>query len=150
MADQRLVNQARQLRRNSTEAERRLWSKLSSMRLGGVKFRRQHPIGHCIVDFVSLESKLVIEIDGGQHNDSNVEKQDELRTAWLTSEGYRVLRFWNNNVLNNSEGVIISIKEAVAAGSPSSSPSPLKGEGIKRNSPLPLRERNKVRGSSLL
>ena len=119
VVDQRLIGQARQLRRDSTEAERKLWSKLNSLQLGGVKFRRQHPIGPYIVDFVSLDSKLVIEIDGGQHNYSSVEKRDELRTEWLTKEGYQVLRFWNNDVLNNTEGVVESIKAALAIHSPS-------------------------------
>ncbi len=86
---------------------------LCSAQLNGVKFRRQHPIGAYIVDFVSLDSKLIIEIDGGHHNMDDVQQSDELRTAWLTGEGYRMLRFWNNEVINNPEGVIESIREAL-------------------------------------
>ncbi len=113
MTDHKVVNHARRLRRTSTEAERKLWSLLSSAQLNGVKFRRQHPIGTYVVDFVSLDSKLVIEIDGGHHNIDDVQKSDESRTAWLTGEGYSVLRFWNNDVINNTEGVIESIREAL-------------------------------------
>ncbi len=119
LADQRVVNQARQLRRNSTEAERRLWSKLNSMQLDGVKFRRQHPIGPYIIDFVCLGCKLVLEIDGGQHSEDDVRKSDESRTAWLIKEGYQVLRFWNNDVVNNIDGVVENIKEALRLLSPS-------------------------------
>ncbi len=113
MTGQKAVSQARRLRRTSTEAERKLWSLLNSAQLNGVKFRRQHPIGTYVVDFVSLDSKLVIEIDGGHHNIDDVQQSDESRTAWLTGEGYRVLRFWNNDVINNPEGVIESIKEVL-------------------------------------
>jgi very-short-patch-repair endonuclease len=113
LTDSKAVSQARKLRRTSTEAERRLWALLSSAQLNGVKFRRQHPIGTYIVDFVSLDSKLIIEIDGGHHNMDDVRQGDESRTAWLTGEGYSVLRFWNNDVINNPEGVIEGIREAL-------------------------------------
>ena len=79
----------------------------------GVKFRRQHPIGGYIVDFVSLHKKLIIEIDGGQHNEEQIKDKDEQRTRWLEGEGYRVLRFWNNDVLTNIEGVFMLIQEAL-------------------------------------
>jgi len=76
--------------------------------LEGLSFRRQHPIGRYIVDFVCLEKHLIIEIDGGQHD---IERdKDEVRTKWLVSEGYRVLRFWNNEVLTNLEGVLDTIR----------------------------------------
>ena len=76
----------------------------------GYKFRRQHPLGRSIVDFVCIEHRLVIEADGGQHNES---KSDEYRTAWLERQGWRVLRFWNNEVRANSEGVQETILEAL-------------------------------------
>lgn len=79
----------------------------------GVKFRRQHPIGGYIVDFVSLYKKLIIEIDGGQHNEEQIKDKDEQRTRWLEGEGYRVLRFWNNDVLTNIEGVFMLVQEAL-------------------------------------
>ena len=86
-----------------TDAERLLWQHLRSRQLAGLKFRRQHPIGRYILDFVCLEAGLVIEVDGGQHGPQH--SYDEARTAWLGQRGYRVLRFWNNEVLTNPEGV---------------------------------------------
>jgi very-short-patch-repair endonuclease len=91
-------DRARELRRDSTEAEHRLWSHLRNKSLG-VKFRRQHPIGPFIVDFFSLEAKLVVEIDGGQHDEDDKRRADESRTKFLEDRGYRILRFWNNEVL---------------------------------------------------
>jgi very-short-patch-repair endonuclease len=79
--------------------------------LNGVKFRRQQPIGKYIVDFVCLDKKLIIEIDGGQHNESPVIEKDLQRTIWLEKEGYRVIRFWNCDVLSNLNGVLSKIKE---------------------------------------
>ena len=80
----------------------------------GVKFfRRQQPIGPYIVDFASFERKIIIEIDGGQHNDKEAREKDEERTAWLKEWGYRVLRFWNNDVLMNTEGVMEEIRKAL-------------------------------------
>src|SRR5689334_8069909 len=99
-------SKARQMRQTSTDAERRMWSALRDRRLLKFKFRRQHPIGRCIVDFACTEHRLVIEIDGSQHADSPT---DHHRTAWLESQGWRVIRFWNNDVLNNSNGVIVAI-----------------------------------------
>jgi very-short-patch-repair endonuclease len=105
------VQLARQLRCNQSEAEGKLWINLWKRNLNGVKFRRQQPIGKYIVDFISFEKKLIIEIDGGQHNEAPVIQQDLQRTTWLESEGYRVLRFWNNDVLENLDGVLEKIKE---------------------------------------
>ena len=105
----RQVKRARRLRRAGTDAEKLLWQKLRSRRLGGAKFRRQAPIGPYIVDFVSFEHKLVVELDGGQHNAPEGRQHDLKRTAWLEDEGFRVLRFWNNQVLANLEGVLESI-----------------------------------------
>jgi very-short-patch-repair endonuclease len=76
----------------------------------GEKFRRQQPIGPYIVDFINFDNKLVIEIDGGQHNDEEMGKKDTDRTMWLRENGYRVLRFWNNEVLHNIDGVLEEIE----------------------------------------
>ena len=101
---------ARHLRKSQTDAERNLWSRLRSKQIKGVKFRRQQFIGPYIVDFVSLEKKLVIEIDGGHHNDAEIVETDEKRTKWLKQEGFQVLRFWNNEVITNIEGVVEKIR----------------------------------------
>ncbi|MEP7011615.1 MAG: endonuclease domain-containing protein [Acidobacteriota bacterium] len=96
---------ARRLRHSMTDAERHLWRHLRLLALG-VQFRRQVPIGNFIVDFACLRRRLVIEIDGGQHMES---RKDEARDAWLRERGYRVLRFWNHEVLGNVEGVVAAI-----------------------------------------
>ena len=98
---------SRELRANATEAERRLWPYLSARKLKGVRFNRQFPIGQFICDFVSREKRLVIEIDGGQHAFST--EYDERRTRFLNAQGYKVLRFWNNEVLDNLDGVLAVI-----------------------------------------
>jgi len=105
------INLARGLRRQQTPAERVLWNRLRNQ--VGNKFRRQHPIGDYIVDFVNLENKLIIEIDGGQHNQEQTREKDAQRTEWLEGEGYRILRFWNNDVLTNIEGVDLLIRKAL-------------------------------------
>jgi very-short-patch-repair endonuclease len=102
-------NLAKILRRNSTEAEKKLWKYLRSNKIKGLKFRRQHPFLNYILDFVCLEKKLVIEIDGGQHA-INVE-HDRERDLFIRKEGFNVLRFWNNEVLENIEGVIQTIED---------------------------------------
>ena len=94
---------ARTLRKNLTDAERILWKHLRMRQLIGYKFRRQQPIGHYIVDFVSFESRVIVELDGGHH--SMQVGYDADRTAWLEAQGYRVLRFWNNQVLEEIEAV---------------------------------------------
>ena len=104
---------ARELRRKQTKAERALWVRLRNNQLEGVKFRRQQPIGPYIVDFASFERKLVIEINGGQHNEGEIMEKDEERTTWLKENGYQVLRFWNNEVLKNVEGVLERIRETL-------------------------------------
>ena len=98
------------LGQNCTDAERRLWSVLRDRRLHGYKFRRQHPIGRFVVDFACTKYHLVVEADGGQHNGSVA---DERRTKWLESQGWRVIRFWNNEILANTEGVATVILEAL-------------------------------------
>jgi very-short-patch-repair endonuclease len=96
--------QARALRLQMTEAEKVMWSKLRDRRLDGVKFKRQKPIAGYIVDFVALDLKLVVEIDGGQHAERAM--QDAARTKVLEESGYHVVRFWNHDVLGNIEGVL--------------------------------------------
>ena len=97
------VERARQLRKNQTDAEKSLWQHLRRRQIDGWRFRRQHPIGNYIVDFFCFEKGLVVEIDGGQHSEQV--DYDEERTKWLESQGYRVLRFWNNEVLREIEAV---------------------------------------------
>lgn len=101
---------AKQLRANMTDAERVLWKHLRAHRLNGHKFRRQHPVGPYIVDFVNVGAKLVIEADGGQHKES---ASDVGRDSWLKSQGFTVLRFWNNEILNETEAVLSSILKAL-------------------------------------
>jgi very-short-patch-repair endonuclease len=98
------VPTARRLRRDSTDAERTLWLQLRDRRLQGWKFRRQVSIDPYIVDFLCLDAKLVIEVDGGQHDENRA--KDEVRTRFLEGFGLRVIRFWNNEVLGNLEGVL--------------------------------------------
>ena len=104
---------ARQLRQNPTDAELRLWLALRDRRLSGYKFRRQHPIGEFVVDFVCTKHKIVIEADGGQHAENPA---DALRTERLEAEGWKVIRFWNNDILSNTGGVIETILIALKAG----------------------------------
>jgi very-short-patch-repair endonuclease len=103
------TEKARELRQRSTDAERLLWKYLRAKRLGGLKFRRQEPIGNYIVDFISFENHVIVELDGSQHLERKVE--DDERTRWLEDQGFKVLRFWNNDVLKNIEGVLILIRE---------------------------------------
>jgi very-short-patch-repair endonuclease len=103
---------ARRLRREQTDAERILWRHLRSRRTRGVKFRRQHPIGPYFTDFCSIERRLVIELDGGQHADRLLE--DEVRTSFLRSRGYRVLRFWNDQVFADVDEVLEAIERLLA------------------------------------
>jgi very-short-patch-repair endonuclease len=96
------------LRKRSTDAEKLLWKHLRSKQLEGLKFRRQQPLGNYIVDFVCFEKQIVIEVDGGQHAEERIDKE---RDRWLNREGFKVLRFWNNEVLQNSKGVLEVIRE---------------------------------------
>jgi very-short-patch-repair endonuclease len=98
---------SRKLRVNQTDAERKLWSKLRARQLGGHKLVRQEPLGRYICDFVCREKNVVIEVDGGQHFESS---RDEVRDQMLKDLGYRVLRFWNNDVLSNTDGVLLTIE----------------------------------------
>jgi very-short-patch-repair endonuclease len=100
---------ARTLRHNMTEAERRVWQILRSHGMNGYKFRRQVPIGRYIADFACHEARLIVEIDGGQHDRSS--PQEAERSGFLQNEGYRILRFWNNEVLANPDGVHATIAD---------------------------------------
>jgi len=106
-----VVAAARKLRRSSTEVERILWYRIRDKQIEDFRFRRQRPIGKYIVDFVCLDAMLIIEVDGGQHADAVL--ADAARTRFLESLGYRVLRFWNNEVIENLEGVLERIREAL-------------------------------------
>jgi very-short-patch-repair endonuclease len=118
----------RKLRNAPTDAEHRLWQYLRNRQLEGCKFRRQHPFGDYILDFACLERKVVVELDGGQHAD-NV-RYDSARTSYLERCGYRVLRFWNNEVFENIEGVVEVILNMLAQRAEPSPPNPpLEGEG---------------------
>ena len=108
MAEKRLTDVARKLRNDMTDAERRLWSHLRASQVGGFKFTRQYPIGDYVVDFACRSARLAIELDGGQHSDSAT---DDARTQIIEAHGYRVVRFWNNDVLQNTDGVLIAILE---------------------------------------
>jgi len=100
---------AKILRKQSTPTEITLWNHLRSRRFMNLKFRRQYPLGSYIVDFICIEKKLIIEIDGGQHNENAQQDYDERRTVFLNGLGYKVLRFWNNEVLHQFDGVMEQI-----------------------------------------
>ena len=120
------ITKARNLRVASTDVERLLWTHLRGRRLGNFKFRRQQPICGYIVDFACVETRLVIELDGGQHSEQVT--QDAHRTAMLAKNGFRVMRFWNDEVLKNLEGVLEQILRQSEA-PPSPQPSPASGRG---------------------
>jgi very-short-patch-repair endonuclease len=103
------------MRHEITEAERRLWSHLRDHQLDGWPFRRQHPIPPYIADFACIEARMIVEIDGGQHAES---RRDERRDRMLSDDGWQVLRFWNNDVLSNTEGVLTAITTALRSRTP--------------------------------
>ena len=111
-----LATNARKLRKNSTEAERKLWRHIRSKQIAGAKFRRQQPIGDYIVDFVCFEAKVVVELDGGQHTQADNRAKDSQRDKYFQDNGYTVLRFWNNDVLKNMEGVKEILLREIEAG----------------------------------
>lgn len=143
-----LRQRARDLRRDQTDAEGKLWRRLRGGQLSGAKFRRQHPVGCYITDFCCLERGLIVEVDGGQHAEQV--EQDRERTAFLEGAGYRVIRFWNGDVLRNEESVVMAIAQALAerqgwrwgrgvtVGSPSPRPSPIREREVG-NRPHPGR-----------
>jgi very-short-patch-repair endonuclease len=104
--DRKTTKRVRQLRTNATDAETKLWFAVRDRRLAGFKFVRQKSIGPYIVDLICRDHKVVVEVDGGQHAES---ESDRIRDAFLVSEGYRVLRFWNSDVLHNLDGVLETI-----------------------------------------
>jgi len=110
MATERQIGRAQRLRRDTTDAEALLWAHLRSRQLDGAKFVRQHPIDRYVVDFCCRAARLVIELDGGQHADNAA---DEARTRVIEANGYTVIRFWNNDVLGNLEGVLSEIGNAL-------------------------------------
>lgn len=120
-----LTQVAKELRKNSTEAENLLWRHLKAKRLEGLKFRRQEQIGRFIADFVCYERGIIVEADGGQHAVET--EKDEERTQWLNSQGFTVLRFWNNEILTNIEGVLEVIRLKCVIPTPVLSK---KGEGV--------------------
>ena len=107
------TKRARALRKSSTNAEALLWSHLRNRRFHDLKVRRQMPLGRFIADFYCHELRLVIELDGGQHS----EEIDQPRTHWLEEEGYRVVRFWNHEVMNNLDGVLMEFKRHLSPSS---------------------------------
>ena len=125
------------MRREPTEAEAMLWRYLRDGRTINAKFRRQQPIGPYITDLISFEHRLIVEIDGGQHADDEAQQHDEQRTGWLMEQNFQVLRFWNNDVTSNIEGVLETIRsvtsdsmrEHIAGSHPHPAPSPVEGEG---------------------
>jgi len=138
------LQRARSLRHNQTDAERLLWSKLRNRRFTGFKFRRQFSLGRYIVDFVCFESRLIIELDGGQHSDEAAKNYDAERTAWLEGQGFRVVRFWNHELFQDGDAVEELIWQRLqevrvsSAGQPlTPDPSPARGEGRKMRQ-LPL------------
>ena len=114
-----LRDTARALRKRSTDTEAYLWRHLRNRQMQDFKFCRQQPIGRYVVDFISLEKKLIIEVDGGQH-DSNPD--DKMRDEWLRDEGYKVLRFWDNEVFSNLEGVLETIRDSLLTPHPNPLP----------------------------
>ena len=130
MRPRQYPNLAQRLRLSSTDAERRLWYRLRERRLGGFKFRRQTPIKGYVVDFACLSARLIVELDGGQHADAIA--ADARRSAVLAQSGLRVLRFWNDEVLKDTEGVLREIlRQLVAPPSPApgGATSPAGGRG---------------------
>jgi adenine-specific DNA-methyltransferase len=124
-----IVAAARKLRRSSTDVERKLWHRIRDKQIEDFRFRRQRPIGKYIVDFVCLDAMLIIEVDGSQHAEAIA--ADVARTQFLESLGYRVVRFWNNEVIDNVEGVLERVREALlqlATSNPTPT-LPLAGEG---------------------
>jgi very-short-patch-repair endonuclease len=142
-----LTKTARKLRRDGTDTENKLWLAPRNRQMNGLKFKRQVPFGPYIADFLCAEAKLIVEADGGQH--WGREEADRVRTRYFESKGYRVLRFWNNDVLQNLQGVLEAIAAKVGTESPLT-PAP-RGEGARgaliADVPSPLGEKGRMRGS---
>ncbi|HWT18612.1 MAG TPA: endonuclease domain-containing protein [Variovorax sp.] len=129
---------ARSLRATPTDAEALLWHHLRDRRMADRKFRRQRPMGPYFVDFACVEAKLIVELDGGQHVEAAA--YDENRTRFLQAQGYRVLRFWNNEVLTQTDAVRERILQALQEGNPHPSPLPRAGEGARQKAAAPSGE----------
>lgn len=123
------VLQARALRKQMTKAEIKLWQALRRKQLCHYRFRKQAPMGIYIVDFVCHATKVIIELDGGQHNEDSAIRYDMRRTLWLNHQGYIVQRFWNDDVLHRIESVLDTILHLCSVQVPPSFPSPARGEG---------------------
>lgn len=123
---------ARALRHQATDAERRLWQHLKGRRFGGIKFRRQYPIAGYIADFAAPEIRLIVELDGGQHLERG--EYDARRSRRIMCNGYRVLRFWNDDVLLRTEDVLAEIMRMIDATPPQPSPA-FAGEGAESEEP---------------
>jgi very-short-patch-repair endonuclease len=121
-------DRARNLRRSQTEAESELWKRLRACQIEHAKFRRQQPIGPFIADFCCMEYRLVVELDGGHHANESETSADQRRTAFLAQRGYRVLRFWDHEVLRDVEAVLDSIVAAIKSPHPDPLPG---GEGAR-------------------
>ncbi len=134
------VMRARALRRNMTDSEKRLWKALREA-LPQIKFRKQVPIGPYVADFLSFGARLIIEADGGQHGDAYARGYDDRRTLFMEREGFTVLRFWNNDILGNTEGVLSQIAESLSHREREGAAQRRKGEGDQstaaRQSPSP-------------
>jgi very-short-patch-repair endonuclease len=130
---------ARRLRLNQTDAEARLWRRLRNWPIQGTHFRRQVPIGPYIVDFACMAAHLVIEMDGSQHGVGENVILDAARTRWLEAAGYRVIRFWNNDLINNMDGVLESIHAAIH-GATSAEPAPFRHKRRERTDTAGRRE----------
>jgi very-short-patch-repair endonuclease len=141
---------ARRLRSSQTGAEKSLWRQLRKLEMKGTHFRRQVPIGNYVADFACLASRLVIELDGSHHGDESNTAHDDSRTQWLEAEGYRVLRFWNNDLTENLDGVMGSIYAALY-GSREAELIPLKRERRLKDHPTPARHSaSKTRVNALM
>ncbi|MDP3330466.1 MAG: DUF559 domain-containing protein [Methylococcaceae bacterium] len=134
-----LTQRARDLRRDQTPMEQSLWQQLRAKRFAGFKFRRQQPIGRYIVDFVCFDRSLVIELDGSQHAEAS--DNDARRDDWLGEQGFRVLRFWNNEWLTQQDSVLEAIWLALHGAPPLPNPSPTRGEGLKNETGAELLQR---------
>jgi adenine-specific DNA-methyltransferase len=106
-----ILQRNKKLRKNSTPQEIIFWSRVRAKRFKGLKFKRQHPIGRYVIDFICLEKKLIIEIDGWQHKEEKQERYDKERTDYLEKQGFRIIRFWNDEVNNNLEGIFLKLEE---------------------------------------
>ncbi len=114
------LKRARSLRSKMTDAERKLWHSLRGRQMGGFRFRRQHVLGCYIVDFICLEARLIVEVDGSQHIERK--EYDLQRSAWLVEQGFRILRFWDNEVLLALDGVLNQIAQALDMPAPNPHP----------------------------